>query len=47
MDATGLAAHRALATHVRIAESARDIGFGRVVLCTPDAASILQALRDS
>jgi uroporphyrinogen-III synthase len=47
MDATGLAAHLALATHARIAESARDIGFGRVVLCTPDAASILQALRDS
>jgi uroporphyrinogen-III synthase len=47
MDATGLAAHLALATHARIAESARDIGFGRVVLCTPDAASILQALRGS
>ena len=47
LDATVLASHRALATHARIAESARDIGFGQVALCTPDAASILQALRGS
>ena len=42
-----LAQHRALATHARIAVSARDIGFGRVDLCTPDTASILQALHGS
>ncbi len=47
LQASVLAQHRALATHARIAVSARDIGFGRVDLCTPDTASILQALQGS
>ncbi|SCC94575.1 conserved hypothetical protein [Thiomonas sp. X19] len=47
LQASVLGQHRALATHARIAASAREIGFGRVDLCTPDTASILQALRVS
>lgn len=45
LDADVLRPHRALATHARIADAARSIGFGRVVLCAPDVPSMLQALR--
>ncbi len=47
LQASVLGQHRALATHARIAASARDIGFGRVELCTADTASILQVLQGS
>jgi uroporphyrinogen-III synthase len=36
---------RAIATHERIAERARRLGLGHVVLARPDAAAVAQALR--
>jgi uroporphyrinogen-III synthase len=36
----------ALASHPRIAERLRAAGFGRVVVCAPDAAAIVAALRE-
>ncbi len=40
-----LAQRRALATHPRIAQAARAIGFGRVDVCVPDDAAIVDVLR--
>ena len=36
---------RAIATHARIAERARALGFGHVVLARPEAAAVAQALQ--
>jgi len=40
-----LASQRALATHSRIAEAARQTGFGRVEVCAPGNEAIVAALR--
>ncbi|CAN5304773.1 N/A [soil metagenome] len=42
---TGWASGRCIATHARIAERARAVGVGNVVLARPDAAAVVQALR--
>lgn len=43
--AAGLANQRALATHARIAEAARQAGFGRVEVCPPQTEAIVAALQ--
>jgi uroporphyrinogen-III synthase len=40
-----LAGHRAIATHPRIADAARDAGFAPVVLARPDPEAVTQALK--